>query len=108
MIKDTLEELKKDFYCPQYIPIDGDDFREQFIIINKVKLERFILTSHISYLDEKIKEIDRFIIPENAKLCGGTADNEKYVKFSSNTMLDLLKSSLQKEKSQAEELLKGL
>lgn len=109
MIKDTLELLKKkikeiaegiygdnDFFCN--LPYQ-DDFEEELMTV--------YLTSHISYLDEKIKEIENLLVSigdYTVDLC----ENSLTFKNHLIQKIEIIKSSLQKEKSQAEELLNGL
>ncbi len=83
MIKQTLEEIKKE-YKPPFDLLD---------------VQCHILTSHISYLDEKIQEIDEYI--------RNLDRNDTYTKEGEYVLRPVIRS-LQKEKSQAEELLKNL
>ena len=114
MIKDTLEFFRKKTIenVGDFILKIGKETTRKDVLDSA---EKAFLTSHISYLDEKIKEIDNLIEKDEHIYC-----DKYYVRTSTDTIrcclyqevyvhtLELIKSSLQKEKSQAEELLKGL
>ncbi len=102
MIKDTLEELKKRFpYGLQKTTLTEED--GYGLAEAEKEVAEVFLTSHISYLDEKIKETGKmeFVYDKNAGVFTQHSVGYKQA-------IEDITKILQKEKSQAEELLKGL